>query len=433
MKANKLYKKAKKVILNGNMLLSKRPEMYLPEYWPTYFSKAKGINVWDLNGRKYIDMVCAVGQSILGYANSKVDKEVNRFIKKGNMTTLNCPEEVELAEKLLSLHPWAGMVKFARSGGEANAIAVRISRAASKKDHVAICGYHGWHDWYLSVNLSSKKNLNDHLLPGLNPSGVPKALRGTVHPFKYNDYEALEKLVKKYEIGTIKMEVARSSLPNKKFLLKVRKLAKKNKIVLIFDECTTGFRRNNGGIHLLENVYPDMAMFGKALGNGYAITAIIGKKKIMKAAEDSFISSTFWTERTGYIAALKTLKEMDKTKSWKFIIKAGAYFNKKLANLSRKYGLKIDINGIEAISSFNFKSKNNLIYKTFISQEMLKKGYLASNIIFFTICHTKKIIDKYINDLDECFNKIAKFDSKRRQKKLLKGSVCHSKFKRLND
>ena len=303
-KGNKLYKKAKNIILGGNMLFSKRPEVFLPDIWPSYFVKSKDTHVWDMNNNKYVDMICAVGQSILGYANSKVDNFVINNIKKGNMTTLNCPEEVYLTKKLIDIHPWAGMAKYTRGGGEANAIAIRIARAASRKDHVAICGYHGWHDWYLSINLKGNKKLNKYLLKGLDPIGVPKSLRNTVHTFAYNDFDELERVVKKFDIGTIKMEVSRNSLPNKNFLEEVRRLASRKKIILIFDEWTSGFRRNYGGLHLTQNIEPDMAMFGKAMGNGYAINAVLGKKTIMKKAESSFISSTFWTERIGFSAAI---------------------------------------------------------------------------------------------------------------------------------
>ena len=148
------------------MLLSKRPDMFLPNFWPSYFSKAKGINVWDMDKKKYKDMsIMGVGTNILGYGNKEVDKAVRNVIKQGNMSTLNCYEEVSLAEKLISIHPWANMVRFARTGGEANSIAVRIARAARKKDKVAICGYHGWHDWYLATNLQNNNSLKDHLLP----------------------------------------------------------------------------------------------------------------------------------------------------------------------------------------------------------------------------------------------------------------------------
>ena len=152
------------------------------------------------------------------------------------MSTLNCPEEVELAERLIEINPWAGMVRLARSGGEANSIAIRIARAASGKDGVAVCGYHGWHDWYLSANHNNTDNLSNHLLPGLEPLGVPKSLSNTVFPFHYNDYDGLVELVNNNNIGVIKMEVMRNFKPKNDFLSKVRDLANKKNIVLIFDE-----------------------------------------------------------------------------------------------------------------------------------------------------------------------------------------------------
>ncbi|MBE9523993.1 MAG: aminotransferase class III-fold pyridoxal phosphate-dependent enzyme, partial [Chloroflexi bacterium] len=302
----KLWKRAKKLIPGGNMLLSKRAEMFLPDQWPAYFSKAKGCKVWDLDGNEYIDMsIMGIGTNILGYGHDEVDDAVRKTIDAGNMSTFNCPEEVYLAEKLIELHPWAHMARFARSGGEANAIGIRIARAASGKDKVAICGYHGWHDWYLSANLGDDKNLAGHLLPGLAPNGVPKNLQGTVFPFNYNNYTELENIVNSQDIGVIKMEVVRNVGPEDNFLHKVRKLATERSIVLIFDECTSGFRETFGGIHKKYGVEPDMAMFGKALGNGYGITATIGKSEVMEAAQATFISSTFWTERIGSTAALK--------------------------------------------------------------------------------------------------------------------------------
>ncbi len=163
---NDLWCKAKQLIPGGNMLLSKRPERFLPEKWPSYYDKAKGINVWDIEGKKYIDMsIMGIGTNILGYGHNDVDQAVLDVVAKGNMSTLNCPEEVALAEKLIELDPWAEMVKFARTGGEANAISIRIARAYTGKDKIAICGYHGWHDWYLACNLQDFNSLNDHLLP----------------------------------------------------------------------------------------------------------------------------------------------------------------------------------------------------------------------------------------------------------------------------
>ena len=185
----KLWIKAKKIIPGGNMFLSKRPEMFLPNGWPTYYSKAKDCYIWDLDNKKYLDAsIMGVGTNLLGYANRLIDNSVKSAIIKGNLSSLNSPEEVMLAEKLIKIHPWFDMVKFARTGGEANAIAIRIARAYSGKDNIAICGYHGWHDWYLSANLTNKKNLDNHLLKGLSTIGVPKKLKNSIYTFEYNNF-----------------------------------------------------------------------------------------------------------------------------------------------------------------------------------------------------------------------------------------------------
>ncbi|MDA7476472.1 aminotransferase class III-fold pyridoxal phosphate-dependent enzyme [Candidatus Pelagibacter ubique] len=429
----KLWKKAKKVISGGNMLLSKRPEMFLPEKWPAYYSRSKGCSVWDLDGREYIDMsIMGIGTNILGYGHPEVDEVVMKTVRDGNMSTLNSPEEVNLAEKLIEMHPWSSSVRFARSGGEANAIAIRIARCASGRDNVAICGYHGWHDWYLSANLNNNKSLDGHLLSGLEPNGVPKNLKETVFPFKYNEIDELKKIVKEKNIGIIKMEVYRNIEPKDNFLKKVREIANDNKIILIFDECTSGFRETFGGIHKKYSVDPDMAMFGKALGNGYAITAVLGRKKIMDAAQSSFISSTFWTERIGPSAALKTLEIMERDKSWDYVTKVGKNIHDRLEKISNKYDLKILQTGLFALTSYKFQSEKALAYKTLITQEMLKKGFLASNSVYVCTQHTKEIVERYFYELETVFSLISECENGRDVNKLLEGPICHSGFERLN-
>jgi glutamate-1-semialdehyde 2,1-aminomutase len=429
----KLWKRAKQVIPGGNMLLSKRAEMFLPDQWPAYFSKAKGCQVWDLDGNAYTDMsIMGIGTNILGYGHPDVDDAVLATVKAGNMSTFNCPEEVYLAEKLVELHPWADMVRFARSGGEANAIAIRIARAASGRDKVAVCGYHGWHDWYLSANLGDDENLAGHLLPGLDPRGVPQNLRGTVFPFNYNNFAELEALVNQHDIGVIKMEVVRNKGPEDNFLHKVRELATARGIVLIFDECTSGFRQTFGGLHKMYGVEPDMAMFGKALGNGYAITATIGKREIMEAAQSTFISSTFWTERIGPTAALKTLEVMERTQSWETITATGLQIRKRWQELADKHNLPIEHWGLPALTGYTIQSSNNLAYKTLITQEMLAQGYLAGNSVYVSTEHTAEVIDGYFAALDPIFKTIRECEDGRDVMKLLKGPVCHGGFKRLN-
>jgi glutamate-1-semialdehyde 2,1-aminomutase len=429
----KLWKRAKQVIPGGNMLLSKRAEMFLPDLWPAYFSKAKGCKVWDLDGKEYIDMsIMGIGTNTLGYGHPEVDAAVMQTVSAGNMSTLNCPEEVYLAEKLIELHPWADMVRFARAGGEANAVSIRIARAASGKDKVAICGYHGWHDWYLSANLSDDKNLDGHLLPGLEPKGIPRNLKGTVLPFNYNNFAELEALVNSHDIGVIKMEVMRNNEPEDNFLHKVRQLATDKKIVLIFDECSSGFRQSYGGLHKVFGVEPDMAMFGKALGNGYAITAIIGKREVMEATQTTFISSTFWTERIGPTAALKTLEVMNRVKSWDQITTTGRNISTRWKALANKYGLSITTSGIPALAGYSFNSDKALAYKTLITQEMLAKGYLATTNVYACTEHTENIINGYFEALDPIFALIKECEEGRDILTLLNGPVCHGNFKRLN-
>lgn len=433
-KGQDLYNKAKQIIPGGTMLLSKRPEMFLPDQWPSYFAEAKGCTVIDLDGNKYTDMsIMGIGTNTLGYGHDEVDTAVLNTVRKGNMSTLNCPEEVYLAEKLIEMNPWADMVRFARSGGEANAIAIRIARAASGRDEVAICGYHGWHDWYLSTNHNDGDGLSGHLLPGLDPAGVPKNLKNTVHPFHYNNYEELEQIVCNHPIGVIKMEVVRNFGPEDNFLQKVRDLATAKNIVLVFDECTSGFRETYGGIFQKYGVEPDMTMFGKTIGNGYALTAVVGKKSVMEAAQKTFISSTFWTERIGPTAALKTLEVMYRIKSWDLITENGKKMQRGWQKIADENQVQIQISGIPSLSTYAIEHPDALKFKTLITQEMLKKGFLASTNFYASIAQQEEHFSTYFAALNDVYRVIRKcMDLELNIDQLLEGPVCHSGFKRLN-
>jgi len=427
-KGLKLYNKAKILIPGGTMLYSKKPELYCPDSWPSYYSKAKDCYVWDINGKKYLDMLFAVGTNNLGYANTYVDNKVIESIRKSNMSSLNSTEEVELAKLMIRIHPWAHQVKFTRGGGEANAAIIRIARSSTKKQNIAFCGYHGWHDWYLSSNLNNQKNLDAHLMSNLKSHGIPKNLKNTTFPFLYNDIAGLKKLIKNKNIGIIIMEVTRNIDPKFNFLKKVRKICNEKKVILIFDECTSGFRETLGGKHLEYKVYPDLAMFGKAIGNGYAINAIIGKKKYMKNFNKTFISSTFWTERSGNVAALNSIKFMIKNKTYKTIKKQGQKIKKIWHDLSQKYNVDIEVISMDSLPVLIFKKDHNL-KKSFLTQEMLKVGILASNIVYVSICHNDKILKKYSKNLESVFKKISKFKD---LKKFLLGRQSFSPISRLN-
>jgi glutamate-1-semialdehyde 2,1-aminomutase len=428
---SKLWLKANKIIPGGNTLLSKRPQLWLPKKWPTHFLKAKDINVFDEKNNKYTDCIFAVGTNVLGYCNKNVDSYVKKAINKGVMSSLNCKEEVEFSEEILKANKWAGMVRFARGGGEANSIAVRIARCNTKNTNIAFCGYHGWHDWYVSSNLTSKKSLDGHLIEGINVKGTPNSFVNTSFPFKYNDLNGLKKLISNKKIGVIIMEVKRYIEPKNDFLIKVRNLCNKKNIILIFDECTTGFRENYGGLHQNYKVCPDIAMYGKAIGNGYAINAIVGKKELMLNSKDSFISSTFWGERVGFAAGIATLREMKKTNSWKVIKSQGQEIIKTWKRIAQQNKIKISILGIPSIPTMIFEN-NNLVYKTLIAQEFLKHKILASNIFYVSTKHTSKKLSNYFDKLNDIFSIINKIENGDEIKKYLKSEIVDSHFSRLN-
>ena len=418
---------------SGSMLLSKKPIQFLPLAWPVFYKKAKGCHIWDKYNKKYLDFsLMGVGTNIIGYSNSFVNRKNKKVIEYSNVSTLNSDYDLKLSKKLISLHPWASKALFARTGAEANAIALRLARAYSKKDEVAICGYHGWHDWYLSSNLNNKKNLDQILLPGLSTIGIPKKLEGITYPFKYNDLKSLKKILKKNKnIGTIFMEVERNEKPEKNFLKEIRKIAHKENLVLIFDECSSGFRETFGGLHKKYKVYPDIAVFGKSIANGIPLTTVIGTNEIMKYSNKSFISSTFWTDNLGPASALHTLEQMEKYKSWKKISLLGKEIKKAWKFLAKKYHLSIKIYGLDAMPSFQFISLKNQYYKNFLTQEMLKKNILATNTVYCCLQHNK-YLKIYFKELEKIFKKIKEFENGENIMMYLENPLSNEGFSRLN-
>ena len=428
------WESAKHIIPGGNQLLSKRSEMFLPGFWPSYYDKAKGCEVWDLDGNHYYDFAgMGVTACVLGYSDRDVNKAVIDAVQKGAMCTLNAPEEIKVAEKLIEIHPWSEMVRFSKTGGEACAIAIRIARAASGKNHIAFCGYHGWHDWYLSANLGDSANLNNQLLPGLDTKGVPSQLRNTSHPFYYNNIESFNRVINEWgeNLGVIIMEPRRGIAPAKGFLEHIRKTATDKNIVLVYDEVTSAFHNNLGGIHLTQDVEPDIAVFAKALGNGYPISAVIGTRNVMDSAQDTFISSTMWTERTGFAAALATLEKMQADNIQPYLVSVGEQIKRGWEKISSATGVKIKTSGLASIPNFSFDYDNNMELLTYFNQEMLKSGFLTSGMTAATISYTDKIINNYLENVERVFFRIANLDFK--VVKHLKGPVKHSTFARLTE
>jgi len=425
-----LYKKAKKMIPGGTQLLSKRPEMFAPDIWPAYYSSSKGCRVWDLDNNEYIDMsIMAVGACILGYADEDVDKKVIEAIHKGVNNTLNSPAEVALAEKMLELHPWFDMVRYARSGGEAMSIAVRIARAKTRKEKVLFSGYHGWTDWYLSANLANESELDSQLMPGLDPAGVPQGLKGTAESFEFDNINDLKKVIAKESanIAAIVIEPARGYEPSKEYLQELKSISKEIGAILIFDEITSGFRMCPGGIHRRLGVNPDIAVFAKSLANGYPMSVIIGTEEVMQAAQNTFISSTNWTDAIGPSAALATMEKYINSKVDKHIIEIGDTVKRVWKKNAEKFNIDISISGLPSLASFSFNGPfvNELNSKFVI--EMLNLGFLGFRQFKPSLAHTHDEIIKYDNAISYVFEKISNLN----ESEIKKIKAAHDGFHRL--
>ena len=431
-----LYEKAKAIIPGGTQLLSKRPENFLPDGWPCYYQRAEGCELWDLDGRHLIDMTTTgIGACLLGYADPDVNAAVKTSIDAGNLATLNSPIEVQLAEQLVKIHPWAGMARFARSGGESMMVAVRIARSFTGRSGVALCGYHGWGDWYLAANLAEDSSLDGHLLPGLQPHGVPTELRNTVQTFRYNYIEELERIAatRGSNIAAIVIEPIRFAEPADGFLEKVRAIASRIGAVLIFDEITSGWRHNFGGSHLRLGVDPDIAVFAKSLSNGFPMGAVIGTAAVMQAAETSFISSTFWTETIGPTAALATLDKMKRTHVSTHVAAIGQQTQQGWAATAAKHGIDITISGLPALCTFslNYSPAQAQGLKTLLTQELLDRGFLGTNAFYPTLAHQPSTVEAYLEALDESFAALASAISDGNVTKYLRGPIASSGFSRL--
>lgn len=426
--------RARQRIPGVTQLLSKRPEMFAPGQWPGYYSRAKGCETWDLDGNRYIDMsINGIGANVLGFADPDVDAAVKAAIEAGSSSSLNCPEEVELADLLCELHPWADMVRYARSGGESMAIAVRIARAHTRRDKVAFCGYHGWSDWYLAANLGATQALDGHLLPGLDPAGVPRGLAGTALPFRYNHAEELERILKEHrgEVGAVVMEPIRDHDPEGGFLQRARELADEHGAVLVFDEITAAMRLTTGGAHLTLGVEPDIAVFAKAIGNGYPIGAVVGRRDVMQAAQSTFISSTNWTERVGPAAALATIRKHRRLDVAPRLVEAGRAVQRGWTEAAAEAGLKVHVSGIPPLSHFDVEGPDGKALQTLFTQRMLERGFLASGRYYATYAHRDEHIAAYLEAVRDVFRELAEAAAKGDVQRRLGGPVAHSGFRRL--
>jgi len=430
-----LYRTAKTRIPGGTQLLSKRPEMAAPNQWPAYFREARGCEVWDLDGRHYFDCsMHGIGATLLGFRDPDVTRAVQRRVALGSLCTLNPSDEVELAERLCAIHPWAQQARFTRTGGEAMAVAVRIARATTDRSAVAFCGYHGWHDWYLAANLGETDALAGHLLPGLEPLGVPRELRGTSFAFAYNDRQQFDRILDRQgqRLAAVVMEPCRGRDPEPGFLQYVRDRAHQAGAVLIFDEITIGWRLCLGGAHLRLGVAPDMAVFGKTISNGHPLGAIIGTSQAMQGAHGSFISSSYWTEGVGPAAGLATIDKLSRLDVPAHCQQIGERMQAAWRRHAEAHELPVRVDdGYPALARFAFDHPQAAELKTLYIQCLLDRGFLGNTAIYVSLAHTPEIIDAYADSVGEVFGEIATALRHGDVAARLRGPVAHSGFKRL--
>ncbi|MGD9644516.1 MAG: aspartate aminotransferase family protein [Pirellulales bacterium] len=375
-----LYRRALELLPGGTQLISRRPTRYACGISPVYAARAKGARFWDVDGHEYIDWVSGIGAVVLGYADPVVDEAVREQLGHGTVYSINHPLELELAELLCRLLPCAEMVRYAKTGGEACAVAVRIARGVTGRDKVLVCGYHGWHDWYLAANLAADANLDAHLFPGIEPIGVPAALAGTTIPFPYGDSAALGQLLDDHrgQVAAVVMEPLRSQQPPAGYLAEVARLAREHQAVLVFDEVSTGFRFGLAGAQGYVGVTPDIAVLAKSISNGYPMAVVAGRREVMEPSARMFISSTYWSDTIGLRAALTTLEEIARRDVPAALWKFGARLQACLNAVAAEVGLDVRCEGLAIHPQLEFAAADDEATRrklaTLYIQEMAKRS-----------------------------------------------------------
>ena len=437
MTDQELYRHAKTVIPGGTGLLSKRPEMMAPDLYPAYFKAAKGCRVTDYDGREYIDFATmGIGACLLGFNDDEVSEAVVRTVRDGSFSTLNPPEEVELADRLVAIHPWASWARFARGGGDTAAVAIRIARAATGRSKVLIIGYHGWHDWYLAANLADPNELGGLWLKGLSPHGVPRELLGTALVCLHGDFENLDRILRQHgdELAAIICEPCRHEEPTPGFLQALRDGCDRHGAMLIYDEITIGWRYRFGGSHLSFGVAPDLALFSKALGNGHPIGAVLGNAKCFDGASKAFLSSTYWTERIGPAAALATIDKMERSQVAQKVAAFGNRVMKLWQETAKAVALPLSLTSeFGCLACFKFDTPAPNAARTLFTQLMLERGFLAGTGFYPALPHGDAEFDLYAAAVREVFAILAPLaqEGEAAIRAALRGPEAHTTFQRL--
>jgi len=396
-KSEDLLSLALKSIPLGSQTFSKSVTQLPFGVSPFFVEKAKGAYFWDVDNNQYLDFSNALASVTLGYCDPDVDSAVKQQMEQGVTFSLPHTLEADVAKMLIDAIPCAEQVRFAKNGTDATSGAVRVARAFTGRERVAVCGYHGWQDWYIG---STTKNL-----------GVPKCVQDLTHTFNYNSIDSLKNILREYpdEFAAVILEPMSGEYPKDNFLEKVKELTHNSGALIIFDETVTGFRLSYGGAQELFGVTPDLATFGKGLANGYPLSALVGKEEYMTVMKDIFFSGTFGGETLSLAAAKAVLEKIKREKALEHLSKLGVYLHKELDQLLDELNVRslVSYTGHPSWSFLIFKDKDNTTsweLKTFFMQEIFKRGIFSIGSQTLSYAHTKKDIDKLLQTYKEVFS-----------------------------
>lgn len=419
-----LKARAKKLIPDCSQTFSKGPSQFVQGVAPVFLERGYGSHVWDIDGNKYIDYAMALGPIILGHSHPVINREVTKILRKGISFTLPHRMEVELAQLLCEIIPCAEMVRFGKNGSDATSGAVRVARAYTGRDIIACCGYHGWQDWYVATTTRD--------------GGVPDAVKKLTITFEYNDIESLKKIFAEHpnRVACVIMEAASVTEPKEDFLKRVKEIARRNGAVLIFDEIVTGFRFSLGGAQDYFGVEPDLACFGKAMGNGFPIAAVVGKKEIMKLFEDIFFSFTFGGELVSIAASIATIRYMKEHDVIAHLWEQGRKIKDGYNVMAKGFGLSSSTGCVgyppRTVITFKYKNGNaDLMLKSLFQQECIRRGILFSGGHNICHSHTNKDIDYTLRVYMTVLEIIKDAIDKHKVEKLLKGKPVKPIFRRV--
>lgn len=426
-KSEEYLKRAEKVLPGYSCCYSRAPLYYARRTYPSYIEKGKGCVLIDIDGNEYIDTTMALLPVVLGYSHESTLSALQKHIEHGPLFTLPHRIEVELAEKLVEIIPCAEMARFGKNGADATSAAVRVAREFTQRDHIAICGYHGWHDWYISTTDQN--------------SGVPSVMCSLSHKFAYNNIESLAQLFKDYpgQIACVIMEPMSVEYPKDNFLEKVKELTHENGALLIFDEIVTGFRWAFKGAQGYFNVIPDLATFSKAMSNGFPISALVGCSDIMEhfAIGKAFWSTTYGNESLSMAMALETLNYIEENDVIPFIWKQGRKLQDGFNNIAKQSGLVdyFECIGVPPrnVQIFrNYDGEPDLHVKTLFQQECVLRGVITLGCHNVCFSHTDEYVDKILKTYGDVLDFISEIYRKGDDvNQYLKGPCAEPVFKRI--